>query len=70
MKIWYKVTEIPEDVLLEWLLAFEPDQLQLLETDFKIQAIYQRQRISLCTAANPGDAFRDHLELFYLNSKL
>ena len=70
MKIWYKVTEIPEDVLLEWLLAFEPDQLQLLETDFKIQSIYQRQRIALSTAANPGDPFRDHLELFYLNSKL
>jgi hypothetical protein len=65
MKIWYRVTEIPEDVLLEWELAFLPEQVNLPETDFKIQAIYQRQRIAVCKSLNSEDLGRKYLELFY-----
>lgn len=65
MKIWYKVTEIPADVLLEWSIAFYPEAVDLPEHDFRIQAIYQRQRISICKALNSGDPGRIYLELFF-----
>lgn len=65
MKTWYEVTEIPSDVLLEWELAFFPERVTLPESDFRIQQIYQRQRIALCAVLHCDDPGRKYLELFY-----
>jgi len=66
MKTWYKVTEIPSDVLLEWELAFIVDKQDLKVNNFEIQAIYQAQRKSIITSLPQGDASRKYLEMFYL----
>jgi hypothetical protein len=69
MKTWYEVTEVPSDVLLEWELAFFPERVTIPETDFRIQQIYQRQRIALCASLHCDDAGRKYLEMFYAVNK-
>ena len=65
MKRSLGVTEVPEDVYLEWTLAFMPEQLDIPITDFRIEQIHQSQRINICRALKQTDLGRKYLELFY-----
>jgi hypothetical protein len=65
MKIWLGITDLPADVYLEWSLAFMLEDLDIPLTDFRLEQIFQSQRINICKALKQTDLGRKYLELFY-----